>query len=302
MDSGTRPDAVTTNLGLMSDEDLYQVYLKALGYPKSRLNGNVSELYQSSRLKRQMTSLDALTYFSVLAFTAGQNPGVLLIFFFLLVASIVNVTAGPFGLGGYIYYMQLASETVEPPARDSINLHSPEVLYYVANYLTSPILANARVLTKNFQAEASIVDKFLVQTQELRDGLQQELGSLTDESLRQAYVRRIDDADKTVSSLQEKHDAITARITRILAETDPIERPLQELKVLSQSGQRLRTIQSLTNDSPILSNDVSALDSFAGLQARVEMARENLRGLGSHIEAYEEARQEVAKLGIGNGG
>jgi len=100
---------------------------------------------------------------------------------------------------------------------------------------------------------------------------------------------------------KEKHDAITARITKIIAETDPIERPLQELKVLSQSGQRLRTIQSLTNESPILTDDVSALDSFAGLQARVEMARENLRGLGSHIEAYEEAREEVAKLGIGNG-
>jgi len=82
MDLGSRPDAVNTNLGLMSDDELYQVYLKALGYPKSRLNGNASELYQSSRLKRQMTALDGLTYFSLLTFTARQDPGVLLIFSF----------------------------------------------------------------------------------------------------------------------------------------------------------------------------------------------------------------------------
>ena len=300
MSESPRQDLVNTNVGLLSDDDLYQIYIKALGYPKRRFGGRADKMYLESSTKRQLTALDAMLYFLLLLLGASQaNSAVALLLLIGCIVSLINYISGPFALCGLLYYTAQGDQLIEPPSRLNVNLHSPDVLYFVAEYLTRPILDNARTLTKHFEAEQVIVEKFHLQTSDLAAKLEEELQQLTDKSLISGYERRIQDATRTRDALAQKRDAIAARIQMIHDETMPIERPLTELKILSQAGQRLRTIQGLTGESRAgQDEDSAAMDNFAGLRARLEMAKQNIAGLGASFGAYEDAVLEVQRLGV----
>jgi hypothetical protein len=301
MTDGPRLDAVNTNLGLLSDDELYRVYLKALGYPRSPFEGRVKEGYERSRAKRLLTFADAIVYFMIglglLNSFSGISAFFAVVVAFLAFMSLLNLSYGVLALGGYLSYRELYGKVDNPPDMASIRLHSPEVLSMVADYLTRPLLDNSRVMAKQLHGEREGVERLIEQASEIAATLRQEKENISDAMLADSYARRIKEADQTIANLQAKRDHLWERLHKIEQETAPIEQQVRELQSLCAASEKLKKIQRVAGTPEGRDIDEeAALDNFAGLSARIEMARQNLAGIGSSVQAYEQALDEVNRL------
>lgn len=300
MSDNPRLDAVNTNVSLLPDEELYELYLKALGYPMTPLQGRAKEVYDESKTKRLLTLADAVIYF--LPCVAAMNSNSEWVYVVLVISligtmmSLLNFTFGMCSVIGKLHYERLDSQPIEAPSMDSINLQSPQVLSFVADYLTSPLLDNARVITKQLQGERDAIERFIGQTRDISSRLARDRDQLTEQGLQESYAQRAQEAERTLQNLEQKRDQLNERIEKIQTEVAPIEEQVQSLRTLSQATLTLKKIQGLSGDDTGVLTDEAALDNFAGLSARVEMARQNLAGLGGNIQAYEQALDEVKQL------
>jgi hypothetical protein len=302
MTDGPRPDAVNTNLGLLSDEELYRIYLRALGYPRSPFEGRVKEGYEKSKAKRLLTFADAIVYsmicFGLVGGMNGFTAFICVLVALLAMMSAINLSYGVFALGGYLYFRNLWGNMDQPPNMVDVRLHSPEILAIIADYLTSPLLANARIISKQLHGERMGVERLIVQASDIAVNLRKEKASVTDPMLSDSYERRIQEADQTVAHLAEKRDLLWERLNRIEMETAPIEQQVRELQSLSAASDQLKKIQRVAGAPAERDIDEeAALDNFASLSARIEMAKQNLSGIGGSVRAYEQAVDEVNRLG-----
>lgn len=291
MDRPQGHDAAHINVGLMTDEEIYRLYLAASGYPRRVYGFGVVNGYRTSLTNRVLTAIDAVIYFGLVV-----NGGTLAcVAAFLLLMCVVSVPAGPLSLIELGYRHYLASIQAKPPPMESIQLHSPEVLSTIAQYLAEPLLARARTLLLRLDSECTVTERHLGKSFDVRDSLYAQGNDLLDSTLRDAYSSRIHEVEQTIEELKAKHALLLEEMKRVKQETATIEKQVAELSTLALAKRHLAAVETSTQAST--PEDRSAvLERLASLGASVEMATENLGEISATLAARESAEREVRLL------
>lgn len=293
MEEGRAYDASHVKVSLMTDEELYEVYLKAEGFPKKKYGHAILQRFEKSRSRRFLTIVDACIYF-FLFMLSGLDYGLCLAAVpFML--SIFNISAGPCSLLGLAYYHRLAAEFQEPPSRESVQLHSPENLLIIAQYLTKPLSDTANTILMRLDGERVAITRLLLQAEKVRDDLRSKLANLSEPALETAFRDRLEEAAHLAGRLKQQMAALDQQVQRVHEEIRPVQKHVEELESLANAGKQLRHLHRVLHE-PEDGDRSGALVQFAGLRARLELAQDNLQDVATSLEARKLAEEEIGNL------
>jgi hypothetical protein len=286
-------NGLPTDIGALTDDQIYDIHLAALGFPKGKFGDEVGT-YQSSHLKRLLTVVDSFIHLMMAVYVS--NPGIGPWCLPCLILCIVNIPVGPLSLGALLVNVYLDHVPAPKPSFESLNVGSPESLSLVAEFLSKPTIRETERFIAVCEGRLASVERVLADTMALEARLLRERDSQARPELLPLYDQQVSDARAAIRVIHERRDEIS-RLGRVAAEERAaMQRMLNDMRVLAHASFQLRVVKDRIMDRTQTQDVEQVRRHIANICVEMKSARETICGLRDLAIARARAISEVNQM------
>lgn len=278
----------------MTDQELYELHLAALNWPKKKYGGEMIANYRPSVFRRVLTLFDAFLLF------CGAMTGIGVAFAIWCLIGVVlcafNLNFGPLSLSAYLVNWYLDRVPMPLPKPEVLRTGSPESIFLIADYLLAPVISEANAYIARCESEEIGVSRLIQEAIDVEEMVVESRSTVDDEALLWLYDRSVTNAKEAVSSLTERRSNIESRRTTAKDNLASLQRQLLAMKKLAGASSRLRIVLSRALPFGQEQDEAAAYAKLDKVCGQIQAGNDLIGDLQRLAKANARAMTEVGQL------